>query len=403
MSKKSKIDNITFNILLFLLFLSFFEESVLPGFSSLALVAVFLIPVVILFWFLWLGKCFNKADRHITVAFVAVMLVQIFGISFDALYISLTPIYRSFTALAVVLYIRHSAITERKCNAFLVLSVIEVLLGFLSFILPNMSNGNIFYGNLNTVGVLFFTLFVLNALMYLKSRRNIFALLALLNVIEILISRTRTSLFLVLATLILFMLLKAVHAENIKPKIFFSVMIILLTAFVLFYYNIKELSVYEALNQMSKKLFNKNFDSGRPDLWHYTVEAVDSKWFFGQGTGVDLENFISWTKTSHSVYFDVYLQNGIIGVVTFIISILVCLNSKGKWTKSRLNIFIMITAFIVIFFNAVGVVLIKPRSGIGLLHWILIAIPYVHVENDKKKSIKNDKPYSSGLQRQRIY
>ena len=170
MSTKSKIDNTTFNILLFLLFLSFFEESVLPGFSSLALVAVFLIPVVILFWFLWSGICLNKADKHIAVAFAVVMLVQIFGINFDALYISLTPVYRSFTSLAVVMYIRHSVITERKCNSFLVLSVIEVLLGFLSFVLPKMSNGNIFYGNLNTVGVLFLTFFVLNVLMYLKSR-----------------------------------------------------------------------------------------------------------------------------------------------------------------------------------------------------------------------------------------
>ena len=146
--------------------------------------------------------------------------------------------------------------------------------------------------------------------------------------------------------------------------------------FIIFYFNIKRNGLYDILNEISQKIFRKNFDSGRPDLWNFAVEAVGERWLIGRGNYAELSDFVYWTKTPHSVFFDVYLKNGLSGLFFFIVLLTTVLHEKGKYNNSRLNILIMISAFIIIFYNAVGIVLTKPRSGIGLIHWVIIALPY---------------------------
>ncbi len=46
----------------------------------------------------------------------------------------------------------------------------------------------------------------------------------------------------------------------------------------------------------------------------------------------------------------------------------------------------MIIASILLLYNAMAVTLIKPRSGIGLIHWILIALPYNNIQTAEENN-----------------
>ena len=265
-------------------------------------------------------------------------------------------------------------------------SICTIVAGVISFIAPPATNGSILFGNYNTVGVLYFTMCALNVLIYLRIKNRWFILLAVCDVILIMISITRTALFLLIIAAVLFLLLRL--TKRPRPAVFLGWMIPLLILFIAFYYNIKESGLYDLLNRISKSIFGKNFDSGRPDLWHYAVDAVGDKWFMGLGTGTTLEELYPWLKTSHSVFFEVYLQNGIVGTLVFILICLVCIGKKGRLKKTDFALLVLTLAFVILFYNAVGIVLTKPRSGIGLLHWVLLGMPYMSHKNSFKGEAK---------------
>lgn len=393
-----------FIILMFLFLISFFDEAEISWLSLCALVATLLIPILILFIFLSHNRKFDRKDKHIILAFVGFMLIQVFGIRWEDLYSSFTPIYRSFTVLMIVLYFRGFTLTNQIIRAYLYLSSALVILGFATIFTPARENTNILFGNYNTVGVLYFTLTITNLLLYLKTKKIATLLLAFFNTLLILISNTRTALLLLIITLLLFICVKCISKKIAKPNVFFPLALLMLVVFIYVYYDIRNLPIYSFMNELSQKLFHKNFDSGRPELWHLTVETVGNRWILGKGTGIDLEFFYPNLKTPHSVYFDLYLQNGILGVLAYLICIIITLKEKGKWEKNNFAMMIMIIAFVFIFYNSVGIVFTKARSGIGLLQWALIALPY---STNKAKSFEErkivDKSYCAGLQRKTVY
>lgn len=368
---------IFFNVVLFLLFLSFFEESQIGRLSSIALVAVFLIPAVIVAELLIGKTVFDFGDKTIVAAFALFAFFQFFGIGLNALYKSLTPIYRSFSALAVIIYIRHLRIEKYERQSINILSAIIVAAGLVSFCLPEQSNGNPFFGNLNTVGVLFFTVFAINYLLFVKTKNLINSALCCLAIFIIAASNTRTALFLTALTVAVNLIVYFTKIKKISPFAFYTLSFAVIILFVFLYFNIRNLGVYSFLNGISQKLFRKNLDSGRPELWHLTIEAVGNRFLSGRGNYAELSDFVSWAKTPHSIFFDVYLKNGLAGVFFFVLAITVVLQTKGNYQSNRVNVLNMSIFFVILFYNAVGIVLTKPRSGIGLIQWMLIALPYL--------------------------
>lgn len=401
--KNKAITDRKFKLILLLLFFSFFEESLFSWLSFSALAAMLLLPLVILADFIKDRIRLGKDEKAIIAAFIAFIVLQIACIRLDALYTSITPIYRSFTVLMTVLYARRLVLDVSKLKALNILTFVTLIIGFITFFFHVEVNSHILIGNYNTVGVLYFTLGIVNVIIYLKNRQATQIILFICCIAMILISVTRTALLLMFIMFALWLLLKIMPKAVIKPKIIYPLFFIVIIGFVWVYYNIKNLPVYSTLNSISQALFNKSFDSGRPDLWHMAVECVGNNIFFGQGTGIDLETFIPTVKTPHSVYFDIYLQNGIIGVVLYILCILVVIKSKGKWNKSSINLLLVSVVFVIVFYNALGIVFTKARSGIGLLQWLLIALPYsVNKSKLSYRRIINDKLNNSDIQCERV-
>ena len=385
LSKKNKNKVWLFPVIAILVFFSFFDEARISWLSNIALLSIGLLPLIILFQVISANILLTKSDGKIIVAFLVWMVLQCLCMRWDNFYSSVTPVYRSFTSLTVIVYVRKYTWNTWDLDVIVGVTVITFLLGMATIFSPLSDGSNKLFGNYNTVGVLYFTLGVINLLIYLHQRRGIFLFLCALCLLMIVISKTRTALFLLLFLILGWLLLNVLPQKIVQPKVVLPIGIAVIVGFVWFYYNIKSLSIYQTLNRISQELFHKNFDSGRPDLWHMTVEAVGEKWFLGRGTGIDLEEFYSYVKTPHSVYFDIYLQNGIAGVISLCICILFVVSNKGKWCKTKFNTCLLILATVIIFYNAVGIVFTKARSGIGLLQWMLLAFPYQQNGDAKKR------------------
>lgn len=394
---KARLDLNIFRLLVALLTVSFFDESRISILSAVSLVATLLIPIVILIWYKNCRIRLTREDKKIAAAFIVFMSIQILNIRLNDIYTSITPIYRSVAVLLIVLYIRKFNLTKRKYKVLTHMSFVTIILGFLTIFNRIGKSTNLLYGNYNTVGVLYFTIGVVNILLYIKlhNRASLFAFLGCLGLI--LLSNTRTALILLVIMFVVWFVLNMLPKSIKRPKIINPVFFIIIIAFVWFYYHIKELSLYSVLNDISKMIFNKNFDSGRPDLWKKTVSVVGSHWLLGRGTGIDLENFVYYLKTPHSVYFDIYLQNGWLGLTAYLICIIVAVKQKGKWYYNIFNTAIVTLVFVILFYNSVGIVFTKARSGIGLIQWALLALPYSESKRMEVKIKRYDKPCRSGI------
>ena len=90
-------------------------------------------------------------------------------------------------------------------------------------------------------------------------------------------SNTRTAMFLLVITVALCVIISFTKIKKINPELFFLITVSAMVLFIIFYFNIKRNGLYDILNEISQKIFRKNFDSGRPDLWNIPVEAVGER------------------------------------------------------------------------------------------------------------------------------
>lgn len=388
-SKKKNLEESCANIfpiVAVLLLLSTFDEARVFRLSTVALLSILVMPLII--WYVYIRNIYkiSQTDKYIIAVFAIFIVIQCLNIIWSSIYNSITPIYRSFTALMFVLYIRNMRWGKKEFGIIRVCTLIAVILGFATIYFPGSDGENPVFGNYNTVGALYFTLGTVNFVIYMHNKNKCSQLLCAFCILLMLISNTRSALFLSLILLFGFIILNCFSRRFVRPKYIYPICILVIIGFVWFYYNIKSLDIYNTINAISRQLFNKNFDSGRPDLWHYTMEAVGENWLFGCGTGIDLESFFPRFKTPHSVYFDIYLQNGIIGLISYIGCIFSVVFNKGKWEKNKINVLLIVIIFVVLFYNAVGIIFTKARSGIGIIQWGLMALPYRQANKDANLS-----------------
>ena len=121
-----KTGNYTFILIMVLFLVSFFDESEISVLSFAALFSTLLIPLIMVLSFVAHNRRFNKEDKTIALFFAIFMLIQFICIRWNDLYTSLTPIYRSFSVLVVVLYFRDFILTKKIVRAFLCLSALTV-------------------------------------------------------------------------------------------------------------------------------------------------------------------------------------------------------------------------------------------------------------------------------------
>lgn len=377
----------------FCIFLAFFEECKIAFLSYLAWFAIFLIPIIIIVYFYFNPKTFNKKEKTLILFFILFIVLQVVSIRNSSIYSALAMIFRSISLLFCSLFFLKYDFSSVSFHFLYGMTFVVLVIGFVSQLFMVSNNTNYFIGNLNTVGALYFTILMLYLILKNKINSFVFYFVVISSFLLILMSNTRTALFLSLICFFYWLFVKIFIRRSKKYFCVLSISCIFIMLSIFFYYNIKESGIYSFINNLSQTVFHKNFDSGRPDLWHLTVAAVQDKWF-GLGTGIRLSNaytFLSSSATPHSSYFDYYLKNGLLGIILMVSIIILLQFSRGEWKNNSFNLLLLSICFVMLFYNAFGVIFSKPRSSIGLLMWALISI--------RCKDTEENKPVSSSIYR----
>lgn len=384
-----RLDRDLFNILILLFCVSFFNESPVRLLYYVGTGALFLIPVLVLFRFICLGGNIFKGRKTLAGLFLLFLLVQLAGTRQAYLLSALKSIYRTISLFLITVYAQETDFRKFNFNTLHGCTFFLMLTGYVTLFLFTENNTNICFGNLNTVGVLYFTVALLYFCLRNRMDRVLYYLFQANFLLLILISNTRTALLLYVLFFALCFAFGHFRVKRLKPLFVLSLAVV--AGFIFLYYNIHALPIYTWLDELSMRIFDKHIDSGRPRLWQLTVATVGEKWLFGLGTGFELSD-----TSPHSSYFDFYMQNGAAGVALFVAIVWALFSAKGKAAPCRQNKGYVMIVFVILFYNALGLVISRPGSASGLLMWLLLSLPFIARKRGEVK-IYAHKPDRSDL------
>lgn len=127
------------------------------------------------------------------------------------------------------------------------------------------------------------------------------------------------------------------------------------------------------LELFSREFFNKNFFSGRQEVWAMLLQAIEGNELFGLGLGMVPSDVYSTTFSAHNLYLQTILQSGIIGLI-FVLAVLLLLlmriSKANNWSAC------VGVAFVValIVHECFEVSLTQNNIQYGLMFWVIIAI-----------------------------
>ena len=191
----------------------------------------------------------------------------------------------------------------------------------------------------------------------------------------------RTWIFISLAIISLH-LFRKLSAKKILILIFFLLISLIFPTFLFspFLNNERIMSLLPALLELDLE----SVMSSRLHRWQVSIETLKENFFFGVGYGnIDLQ-LPSWVKTDNpdNQYFDIWLQNGFIAFISFIIILFVGFKRRNSIFKIESNI--LNSSFALLIFGGITWAFI---SGYGILLFsVLVGIasfyhPYFRKEN----------------------
>lgn len=373
-----RLDRNLFSLLILLFFVSFFNESPVRLLYYIGTGTLLLIPWIVVFRLLCIGGNVFKGRMKVTLFFALFFLLQLAGLSQTSFLAGIKSVYRTVSLFLIMVYAQEVDCRKFNFNILHGFVFLLMIIGYITLFFFTENNTNICFGNLNAVGVIYFTLAMVYFCIRKRMDRLIYYLYQLNFLLLIIISNTRTALLL----FVLFFLLCFVftHFRVRHLKILYGILLACVAAFIVLYYNIDKLPIYSFLDEISMQIFGKHLDSGRPRLWQLTVATVGQNWLFGLGTGIDLAD-----TSPHSSYFDFYLQSGLAGIIVFIGILYAIFSSKGKAVVCKQNKCYVIMMFVILFYNALGIIISRPGSTSGLLMWFLLSLPFVKRDKEQQR------------------
>ena len=245
----------------------------------------------------------------------------------------------------------------------------------------------------NTIPAIFLFLTITYIFINIKEafKENKYIIIYFLMLLSMCLSyvhHSRTTFFIAFIILLIFIILNKFNAyfkQDLLNKLFFCCILIIFS-FVIFYINIKYSSLYDILNYYSRSIFNKNIDSGRPDLWYMSIKSLQSwQYIIGSGTG-KLPEITRYVNSSfHNTYIQIFIQHGILGLVLLIMLF------RKIWMiiiKNSLNIimYFLISVFIaIIIYNCFETTLLQNKTLLGITQWFALGIGYQCIRGDIKE------------------
>ena len=367
------------NILIVLLFISFFAEAKIKSLSMIGGAATFAIPVMILI--MYSKKIFvDKNNKLVAILFGLYMLLQVVNFRYGSFYYlsrDVINLYRTFSMFIVTLFARKCKFTQKNIRLFTLLTFLLCVIGFVSLNFPNPDGSDKVFGNYNTLGAIYFTLALAHVCLFTFGKKIMNLGAAAVCVLIVNLSKTRSAVILLLLFVMGYFIVKHFFTKRKWERFIYFGFFAMIIGAIFVYYNIGNFEFLKPIDEFFVKYFGKNLDSGRPRLWKFAVSLLNGSLLFGLGTGASLSEYNIRLASTHSTYFEVLLQSGIVGLILYCSIIIAVVFSKRKGDCDNKSVYIgVVLVGVILFYNAVGLIFIRARSGMGLMQWFLLSIPY---------------------------
>lgn len=234
-----------------------------------------------------------------------------------------------------------------------------------------------FYLHSNGFAVVIISAIALTLMSVERKPRVLDIVIILLGVFLLIVSNSRSAIVAIAATFVIAILFYIVISTGRDftrlSKILFIATIGGVIAFSFIYPSLLGTQLGMDLELLSRKMFNKNFFSGRQYVWQMIFQAIQGHELFGLGLSKAPSSFFDTDLSSHNLYIQTILQSGIIGLA-FILLIVYLLFSRLSKQKSWASC--VATAFMigVLIHEALEVSLTQNNIAVGLMYWVVFGI-----------------------------
>lgn len=153
----------------------------------------------------------------------------------------------------------------------------------------------------------------------------------------------------------------------------FGALTALLVAFPICYVYVSTLDIAADLNRISADIFfGANFFSGRQYLWEALLGGVEEHWFWGDGLGTVEVSWRGGTFAAHSLYIQLAVQLGLMGISLFFLIALVVwaeLRRRASAWRARIgaSVFVGVLAQ-----QSFEVSLLENNLSLGFWFWVIL-------------------------------
>lgn len=288
---------------------------------------------------------------------------------------TLVHLYISFAYLIAIALVRWTK-NHLYVMSFISNLIIIFILIFWGYQGYSLNRFGYSYLNTNLASVFALCLIFFQSLLLTSKNKFIKAaqfILILGTLIIIYITSSRATLIVTLVVFIAWILMK--YAPHIFSKVFHAVLLINIL-FIVIYTKMTESSILNYINNFSQMIFNKELFSGRESIWNEAVDFGLKSPLIGFRIDIQPEDYIPNTPYAHvhNYYIQVFLESGLLGLISFILVIYVIWRMYMKNLDSKIvQICSCFFIGILVYWN-LDLSSFFVNKAIGLMFWFIIGL-----------------------------
>ncbi|WP_413518500.1 O-antigen ligase family protein [Carnobacterium maltaromaticum] len=288
-----------------------------------------------------------------------------------------------FLCLSFVLFISNLSWREKDFRLLGKMASWYAILNFIYWlvsgrVIPFLS----IYSNSNIFGsyIVFLLFFILLGRHYSK-KRSIFNLGIILSLALIMFSDTRSAMLAFVAIVIVYIFWNSITKGRKKFYVIFWILMIGIIAFIFLYPKLPMWPQFYTVSNFMYKYTGKNLLSGRDDIWLTLVNLISYKPLLGYGPGAVPSELSLIQASSHNLFLQITLQNGYIGLTTFVLF----LSSFWKrfWVlKTSYHTRLAASFFVgILIHQSFEIALTQNQLSVGLIQWLIVGIGISRIAN----------------------
>lgn len=286
---------------------------------------------------------------------------------------TLLKLYLTFTFIILVTNIRW---TREHVISIGFMASFVVLFFFLHWMISDFPTNKFvsITRNPNGLGIILYCLlfFLIIPFRYVNLWvKSYFALFILINLTLIYSSTSRSVFLALLVALFSAFVIKKLPTIS---KYLFPIVVSLMSIFVFLYVKLQDTKLGPILNEYSRDIFNKNFFSGRSDLWYELwAFGMNSPWI-GHGIGIKAYEVTSFKYSAHNQFIQVFTETGFIGLIFFVLLLFFIWRKLIKRNLCSVSVWSAAFLLSIIVYQNLEYNLLINNPSLSLIQWLIICI-----------------------------